>query len=148
MQRWDLRSVAPSTEKEVAREPGADAPRVPRQDRQMPRVLFSSPECRGIVVDLAAGEEMGEHQVRERAVVEIVLGRVSVESGGQTVDCDAGTLLVFEPSEVHTVRAHEDARLLLLLAPWPAPDHYEPSEGADARELPPNATAPPLPPNG
>jgi quercetin dioxygenase-like cupin family protein len=104
----------------------------------MPRVLFSTPECRAIVVDLGEGEEMGDHQVRERAVVE-------VESSGERVACDAGTLLNFEPGEPHSVRALTDARLLLLLAPWPAPEHYEPSEDRGAR-LPANATVSPLPP--
>jgi quercetin dioxygenase-like cupin family protein len=111
----------------------------------MPRVLFSTPECRAIVVDLGEGEEMGDHQVRERAVVEVVNGRVEVESSGERVVCDAGTLLNFEPGEPHSVRALTDARLLLLLAPWPAPEHYEPSEDRGAR-LPANATVSPLPP--
>ena len=39
MKRWDLRSLAPSSEKRTAREPGADAPRVPSEGRQMPRVF-------------------------------------------------------------------------------------------------------------
>ena len=63
----------------------------------MPRVLFSSPECRVVVVDVANGEEIGDHHVRERAVVEVVTGRVSIESSGQTAECDAGALVTFDP---------------------------------------------------
>jgi hypothetical protein len=37
----------------------------------MPRVLFSAPECRAIVIDLQTGEAMGNHHVRERAVVQV-----------------------------------------------------------------------------
>ena len=65
----------------------------------MPLVLFSSPECRAIAVDLRAGETMGDHRVRERAVVQIVTGRVTVDASGETVVCDAGTLITFEPNE-------------------------------------------------
>jgi quercetin dioxygenase-like cupin family protein len=90
---------------------------------QMPRVLFTSPECRAVVIDLRGGEELGDHHVRERAVVEVVSGRVSVESSGETVDCETGTLLTFDPGERHAVRALADARLLLLLAPRPAAKH-------------------------
>jgi hypothetical protein len=63
----------------------------------MPRVLFTSPERRAIVIELRGGEELGDHHVRERAVVEVVSGRISVEASGETVDCESGTLLTFEP---------------------------------------------------
>ena len=110
----------------------------------MPRVLFSSPECRAIALELESGETMGDHRVRERAVVQVVTGRVSIESSGETVECDAGTLLTFEPGERHTVHALANTRLLLILAPWPAPKHYTDGEqGHD--DLPDNALAQPVP---
>ena len=105
----------------------------------MPRVLFSAPECRIIAVDLRADEEMGDHRVRERALVTVVAGRVSIESSGTTADCPTGTLVVFEPGERHRVYALTDARLLLVLAPWPASDHFP-------DHVPANAVAGSLPP--
>jgi quercetin dioxygenase-like cupin family protein len=146
VRRWDLRSLAPSSEKQTPRAPGANAPRVPRSGPQMPRVLFTSPECRAVVIDLRAGEELGDHRVRERAVVEVVAGRVSVESSGETVDCDTGTLVTFDPGEHHTVRALADARLLLILAPWPALNHNSKAEKGHDQHLPANAVAEPFPP--
>jgi quercetin dioxygenase-like cupin family protein len=111
--------LAPSSVKQTPREPGPDAPRVPRAGRQMPRVLFSTPECRAVVIDLESGEELGEHHVRERAVVEVISGRVSIEGADETAECETGTLVTFDPGEHHTIRALTDAQLLLLLAPWP-----------------------------
>jgi quercetin dioxygenase-like cupin family protein len=144
VERWDLEALPPSTEKEHPREPGPDAPRVPRRDGQIPRVLFSTPECRAVVVELEDGEAMGEHTVRERAVVQVVRGRVEVDASGGTAECGVGTLVTFAPGERHGVRALEPSRLLLLLAPWPAPDHYgEDDEAAHAQSLPPNASIPP-----
>jgi hypothetical protein len=35
----------------------------------------------------------------------------------------------FEPGERHTVRSENGARVLLLLAPWPAAGHYSSDEG-------------------
>lgn len=145
MRRWDLRSLAPSSEKRTAREPGADAPRVPRTGQQMPRVLFSSPECRAVVIDLRRGEELGDHHVRERAVVEVVVGRVSIESDGETEECEAGTLVTFDPGEHHTVHALADTRLLLLLAPWPAAKHNTESEQERGPHLPANAVVESIP---
>lgn len=143
MRRWDLTSLPPSTVKERPREPGPTAPRVPSDERQIPRVLFTSPECRAVVVDLRAGEELGDHHVRERVLVHILTGQVSVESRGTTESCGAGTLLAFEPAERHSVRALQDARLLLLLAPWPAPGHYSDGEVDHTQHLPANAVADP-----
>ena len=85
---------------------------------------------------------MGDHKVRERAVVQVVDGRVSVEASGETVECGAGALLTFEPSEPHRIRALDDARLLLLLAPWPALDHYAGDDEAATR-VPANAVVEP-----
>lgn len=143
MRHWDLTSLPPSTEKEQPRAPGSDAPRAPRHDGRIPRALFSTPECRAVVVELQTGEEMGDHRVRERAVVQVVGGRATVEAGGESTECDAGALVMFEPGERHSVRAHEDTTLLLLLAPWPAPEHYDEAEAANAQHLPPNASVDP-----
>jgi quercetin dioxygenase-like cupin family protein len=143
VRRWDLTSLPSSTEKKHPRAPGSDAPRVPSRDGQIPRVLFTSPECRAVVVDLRAEEALGDHNVRERVVVHVVSGQVSVESRGETAACSAGTLVEFEPGERHSVRAISAARLLLLLAPWPAPGHYSDTEVGNTQHLPANAVAEP-----
>ena len=146
MKRWDLHSLAPSSEKETPRAPGPDAPRVPRAGAQMPQVLFSTPECRAVVIELGRGGEIGDHQVRERLVIQVVDGDVTIEAGGEAVECPAGALLVLEPGESHAVKALEDSRLLLILAPWPAPGHDLASEERPAEHLPANAVVDPLPP--
>jgi quercetin dioxygenase-like cupin family protein len=89
-----------------------------------PEVLDSESEGRAIVIQLPAGERLQEHQVHERATVLVVSGRVEVDdSGGETVSGGAGLLAVFDPNERHEVRATEDARLLLMLSPWPGEGH-------------------------
>ena len=109
-------------------------------------MLFSSPECRAVVVELGPGDEMGDHRVRERALVQVVSGTVSIEASGELVECDAGTLVTFEPAEPHMIRALTEARLLLVLAPWPAAGHYEDADAARAQQLPANAVVEPLAP--
>lgn len=126
MERWHLPSIEADGKREA-------------------RVLFSSGECRAVVVDLKAGEEMGDHQVRERAVVQVVSGRVSFEAAGEDeTACDPGTMVTFAPGERHAVRALADARILLLLAPWPAEGHYPEGDDAGPDRLPAKATEPPL----
>ncbi len=143
MQHWDTSSLAESTDKRHAREPGADAPRVPSVGRQKPRVLFSSPECRLVVFELFRGEDMADHGVRERAVVEVISGRVLITTVQETVECDAGALVTFDPGERHSLRGLDDARLLLVLAPWPAAGHNDSAENPHDQHLPANASIAP-----
>ena len=109
-------------------------------ERTGPRVLFSTPEARVVVIGLAPQQELGSHRVRERALIQVVRGSVDVTADDGTTRCDQGTLILFEPSEHHVVRARDDAQLLLTLAPWPAPDHYPAEADADPHKLPVHAT--------
>jgi quercetin dioxygenase-like cupin family protein len=142
VRRWHLPTLAPSSDKQHEREPGPEAPRVATAGRSKPRVLFSEPECRVVVIDLRVGEEMGNHAVHERAVIEVVSGRIAMTSAVETIDCESGTLINLEPGEHHAVRALADTQLLLLLAPWPAKKNDREGEG-DSHHLPRNAIAPP-----
>jgi quercetin dioxygenase-like cupin family protein len=89
-----------------------------------PVVLYSGDEARAVLIGLEPGQELGEHEVKEHALVVVVEGTVQVESEGASVDAGAGTLLSFEPEERHAVSSSGGARLLLLLAPWPGEGHY------------------------
>jgi quercetin dioxygenase-like cupin family protein len=89
-----------------------------------PEVLGSEEEGRAILIQLPAGEALDQHQVHERAVLLVVTGKIELEdAGGDTTDGGAGLLAVWDPNERHEVRAIEDSRLLLLLAPWPGVGH-------------------------
>ena len=125
MERWHLPSIEATGKRE-------------------PRVLFSTEQCRAVVLDLRAGDSMGEHQVRERAVVQVVTGRVRLGPPGGEVEGHAGTLATFAPAERHTLTAVEDSRVLLLLAPWPGDGHFVDGEAADPSRLPAHASAAPL----
>jgi quercetin dioxygenase-like cupin family protein len=93
-------------------------------DRHHPQVLASDDEGRAIVLELPAGEKLGEHQVHERAWLLVVSGAIEIsDPGGETVSGGAGLLAVFDPNERHEVAATEDARLLLVLSPWPGDGH-------------------------
>ncbi len=93
-----------------------------------PVVLSSDGEGRAIAINLPAGKALQEHQVHERAFLVVAAGRVEIEdAGGDTITAGPGLLAAFDPKERHEVRAVEDSRLLLVLAPWPGVGH--PSNG-------------------
>ena len=89
-----------------------------------PEVLGSEMEGRAILIQLPAGEALDQHQVHERAVLVLVSGALELEdANGDTAAGGPGLLAVWDPNERHEVRATEDSRLLLLLAPWPGEGH-------------------------
>ena len=89
-----------------------------------PQILHSSRgESRTIAIRLPAGEELQDHEVHERAHLIVVDGEVEVDAAGATVRGGPGFVAVFDPRERHEVRATQDSRLLLVLAPWPGDGH-------------------------
>jgi len=100
MEHWDLRTLD--------------------VEPHQPKILHSARgEARSILINLPAGEELQEHEVHERAYVIVVDGEVDLHG----VTAGAGVAAVFDPQERHTVKANSDARLLLVLAPWPGNGH-------------------------
>jgi quercetin dioxygenase-like cupin family protein len=99
-----------------------------------------------VLIDLTAGDQMGEHRTHEAAVLEVVSGRVALSASGRRVECEPGTLISFDPGESRTVEALEPARVLLVLAPWPGEGHYAQGQIADPLRTPADATVPPLEP--
>ncbi len=79
--------------------------------------------ARVIVLHLPAGEQLQDHEVHEHAWLHVHDGAVDVQAGEETVRGEAGFLAHFAPQERHEVRAVQDARLVLVLAPWPGDGH-------------------------
>ena len=104
MEHWDLRTLA--------------------VEPHQPRILHSARgEARSIAINLPAGESLQDHQVHERAYLVVVDGEVEVRNGGGSIQGGPGFTAVFDPHERHEVQAMRDARLLLVLAPWPGDGH-------------------------
>jgi redox-sensitive bicupin YhaK (pirin superfamily) len=100
MEHWDLRTVD--------------------VEPHHPKILHSARgQARSILINLPAGEELQDHQVHERAYVVVIDGEV--ELGGHPGG--AGSAAVFDPKERHAAKAISDARLLIVLAPWPGDGH-------------------------
>jgi quercetin dioxygenase-like cupin family protein len=112
MQSWSLRDIET---------PGGS---------RSPVVLRSEDEARAVLIGLEPGQELREHEVKERAWLVVVDGAARIEAGGKTVDGTVGTLVAFDPEERHAIATQDGVRLLLLLAPWPGEGHYR---GGDAK---------------
>jgi quercetin dioxygenase-like cupin family protein len=106
VQSWNLREI--------------DAPGGSRS----PVVLRSDAAARAVLIALDPGQELGDHQVKERALVAVVDGSVRVESGGETVEGNTGCFFSFDADERRAISTRDGARILLVLAPWPGEGHY------------------------
>ena len=106
MRAWDLREI--------------EAPAGTRD----PVVLATDDGARAVVIALSPGQELGVHEVTERAWITVVEGSVRVATDAEQHEFSAGTLMTFEPHERHSIHSDEGARILLLLAPWPGVGHF------------------------
>jgi quercetin dioxygenase-like cupin family protein len=93
-----------------------------------PTVLETIDGARAIVIRLAPGQELGDHQVRERAWLTVVDGEACIQAGPDLVNAGPGTLVTFEPGERHSVESEHGAQIILLLSPWPGEGHYPESQ--------------------
>jgi quercetin dioxygenase-like cupin family protein len=103
METWDIRAL--------------------KLEPHRPQVLRSDDETRMIALLLPAGEELQEHQVHERAYLMVADGEIEVSQDGSSTTGGYGFMSHFDPNERRTVRAISDARLVLLLSPWPGIGH-------------------------
>jgi quercetin dioxygenase-like cupin family protein len=98
-----------------------------------PVVLHSEDgEARAVLIGLKPGQRLGDHQVKEAALLVVVDGSVEVEAGGEQVSAGPGTVFRFDPDERHSISSASGAKLLLVLAPWPGAGHYRGGRGAAA----------------
>lgn len=89
-----------------------------------PEILSTTDEARVVALQIPAGESLSDHQVHERAWVFVTDGEVEITTpGGESASGSSGLLVEFAPGERHAVTARTDARLLLLLTPWPGDGH-------------------------
>jgi quercetin dioxygenase-like cupin family protein len=99
----------------------------PRGTRS-PVVLRSDENARAVLIALEPGQRLGDHQVKEGALITVVQGSVRVEAGGESVDGGVGSFFSFDPEERHSISSDAGARLVLVLSPWPGEGHYRGEE--------------------
>jgi quercetin dioxygenase-like cupin family protein len=89
-----------------------------------PVVLRSDEAARAVLISLEPGQALGDHQVKERALVAVVDGTVRVEASGETIDGGLGCFFSFDADERRSISSADGARILLVFAPWPGEGHY------------------------
>ena len=106
MQSWNLREIAT---------PGGS---------RSPVVLLSDDAARAVLIVLEPGQALGDHQVKERALLTVLDGSVRVEAAGESIEGGLGCCFYFEADERRSISSERGARILLVFAPWPGEGHY------------------------
>ena len=101
MQSWDLKAIET---------PGGS---------RSPVVLHSEEPGRAVLIGLDAGQELGDHQVKEHAWLLVVDGSVAVAAGDDSIDAPAGTLVFAEPGVKRTAFAEEDGTTVVVVGGKP-----------------------------
>ena len=116
---------------------GWDLKTVEAEPRQ-PAILASAEDARTILLHLPAGGELQEHEVPSgRGWSSSTARSTSPRPRWRDGAGEGRSLFEFDPGERRTIAARSDARLLLILSPWPGDGHpgaMTLAEKAEARE--------------
>jgi quercetin dioxygenase-like cupin family protein len=95
-------------------------------------VLDPAHLARALVIGLEPGQQLGEHEVKERAFLLVVEGTVRIEAGNEVIEALPGCFFLFEDEERRSVSTRDGARLLLFPRRGPGPGHYRGDEHTTA----------------
>ena len=88
-----------------------------------------------ILLCLRAGQTVPEHATQGKVTVQAICGHVTFYEGSTSCELRASEVVSVEPGALHSVKAHDDAALLVL-ATGKAEASVDKSEELDLREVP------------
>ena len=81
--------------------------------------LLQHPRLKAILFLFATGQELSEHTTSVPAVIHILEGECDLKVGGDEYRLQSGAWLFMEAKTPHTLVAHTNVRMLLLMLPDP-----------------------------
>lgn len=79
------------------------------------RTVMSGSTMRAVVIALAVGHELAEHDAPPAAVLQVLTGQVRLVAGEEAWTLSAGQLIPI-PQQRHSVHADEDSAFMLTVA--------------------------------
>lgn len=79
------------------------------------RTILSGPVMRAVVIALADGAEMAEHQAPPAATLYVITGAVTLKADDKQWRLHPGELVPIPPAR-HSLEAHADSAILLTVA--------------------------------
>lgn len=87
----------------------------PSTERQAMKRVFQGEGATIIRLTFVPGQEMREHSTNAPLIVQVLAGDLRFSIAGDELELTAGSLLHVAPGEVHALKAHTEAHVLLTL---------------------------------
>jgi quercetin dioxygenase-like cupin family protein len=94
------------------RQAAADAV-APDARRPATAIVHDSPDARSVVFRIAPGQAVPPHRSASTVMLTVMAGRGTVSGSEGEKEVDVGEVVVYEPNEVHGMRAKDDTFVLL-----------------------------------
>lgn len=83
------------------------------------RRIFETPELLINLFGFKTGQVLPDHKTSSTAVIQILTGSMTVTANGHDHQLTAGETITLEPHQPHSLRAHTDSVVQLILTPHP-----------------------------
>ena len=101
------------------RQAAADAV-APDARRPATAIVHDSADARSVVFRISPGQAVPPHRSTSTVMLTVIEGRGTVTGGDRETELDVGEVVVYEPNELHGMRAGGDTFVLLAtIAPRP-----------------------------
>ncbi|HLJ35048.1 MAG TPA: cupin domain-containing protein [Ktedonobacteraceae bacterium] len=90
------------------------------EDKPYVQVLSDIGDARLVLFTFKAGQQLKEHQTTSQILVQVLRGRVTFSTVGNSVKLQAGMVLQLEENVPHSVLAQTDAVMLVTMTPSPS----------------------------
>ena len=89
-------------------------------ERPATATIHDSDDARLVVFRLAPGQKVAPHRSRSSVMIDVLAGSGIFAGENQEIRCATGSVILYEPNELHGMRADEE-ELLLLATITPRP---------------------------
>ncbi len=90
------------------------------EDKPYVQVLSDIGDARLVLFTFKAGQQLKEHRTTSQILVQVLRGRVTFSTAGNSVKLQAGMVLQLEENVPHSVLAQTDAVMLVTMTPSPS----------------------------
>lgn len=90
------------------------------EDKPYVQVLSDIGDARLVLFTFRKGQQLKEHRTSSQILVQVLRGRVTFSTAGNSVKLQAGMVLQLEENVPHSVLAQTDAVMLVTMAPSPS----------------------------
>ncbi len=91
-------------------------------DSIVSRAVFGDAETKVILFGFAPDQELSEHTAPRPAILHFLRGEATLTLGSETIEAGPGTMAHMPPNLPHSINAHSEVLMLLIMLPRGDPD--------------------------